>query len=188
MRVRDIMQREVVTVGPEDSVRDLVKLLISRGITGVPVVEEDGRTVGVVSATDVLRFAATESEIPVGDVALNGDLEGEGGTGEDADEALLDYFLDPDSGVYRDAPDLSSLAESAFDQVRVRDIMTPAIFRVRGEATVTELARFLVVAGVHRALVMEHGLLAGVVSAIDVVRAVAESSDTSPPFTRAASR
>lgn len=54
-----------------------------------------------------------------------------------------------------------------------RDVMTPATIHVRSTTSVPELARFLVTAGIHRALVVDHGRLTGIVSAFDIVEAVA---------------
>ncbi|MFE2756972.1 HPP family protein [Actinosynnema sp. NPDC059335] len=55
MRVRDLMTREVVTVSPETPVRDAGALLVARGFTMLPVVDERDDLVGVVTEADVLR-------------------------------------------------------------------------------------------------------------------------------------
>lgn len=52
--------------------------------------------------------------------------------------------------------------------------MTPATFAVRSTTSVVELARFLVRAGIHRALVIDAGRLTGVVSTFDIVQDLAE--------------
>jgi CBS domain-containing protein len=48
------MTRDVATVAPETSLKDVARELVARGISGVPVVDADGRVVGVVSEADVL--------------------------------------------------------------------------------------------------------------------------------------
>ena len=53
---RDIMQAGVVTVSLDTRLRELVQLLTKRKISGVPVVDEEGRPAGVVSLTDVAAF------------------------------------------------------------------------------------------------------------------------------------
>ena len=55
------MTTAVVTVGPNTAVQDLAKLLLERGISGVPVVE-NGRLVGIVSKGDLLHRAETGTE------------------------------------------------------------------------------------------------------------------------------
>jgi CBS domain-containing protein len=42
MRAKDIMVTEVITVGPQASVRDVAKLLLSNRISAVPVVDRAG--------------------------------------------------------------------------------------------------------------------------------------------------
>jgi CBS-domain-containing membrane protein len=54
MQVEDVMTREVVTVDPQTSLKDVARLLVSRRVSGVPVVEADGTVVGVVSEADIL--------------------------------------------------------------------------------------------------------------------------------------
>jgi CBS domain-containing protein len=54
MRVSDVMERDVATVTAEVPLRDVANLLFERGFSGLPVVENGGRVVGVVSEADVL--------------------------------------------------------------------------------------------------------------------------------------
>jgi len=52
--IRDLMTTDVVTVTPSTSLKEAAELLANRRISGVPVVESDGRVVGVLSEADVL--------------------------------------------------------------------------------------------------------------------------------------
>lgn len=54
MKVKDIMSTDVVTVGPKTSLKDVARLLVKHGISGVPVVDEAGVVLGVVSEGDLL--------------------------------------------------------------------------------------------------------------------------------------
>jgi CBS domain-containing protein len=53
-KVSDLMNRNVVSVGPDLSLRELVRLFRRHGVTGVPVVDAGGRRLGSVSTTDLL--------------------------------------------------------------------------------------------------------------------------------------
>lgn len=55
MQARDIMTREVVTVTPEDSAKFAAGVLAERGFAALPVVDEEGRLLGIVAEADVLR-------------------------------------------------------------------------------------------------------------------------------------
>lgn len=55
MKARDIMTTKLVTVGPETSVKDVVALLVEHKVSGIPVVDAEGKVLGMVSEGDVLR-------------------------------------------------------------------------------------------------------------------------------------
>jgi len=57
MRAMDVMTTDVITVDPETTVQSLATLLAERGISGAPVVDTDGRLVGVISEGDLLHRA-----------------------------------------------------------------------------------------------------------------------------------
>lgn len=60
--IKDVMSSEVVLAKPDMLARDLVKLLIEKGISGVPVVDESGEAVGTVSYTDVAVFSQSNDK------------------------------------------------------------------------------------------------------------------------------
>jgi CBS domain-containing protein len=155
LRVGDLMQRDPVTIDRNANVQDLAELLFYHGIGGVPVVEHGTHVVGVVSATDIVRLAAQQNEAPMWYLDESGQPKPSA------------YFAAEGPRVVR------GLVESSLAGFRVEDIMMPATFSVREEATLPEVAAFLVKAGVHRALVMEAGELRGIVTSMDVMRAVA---------------
>jgi predicted transcriptional regulator len=53
-----VMARDVVCVGPAETLEDLARVLLVNDIGGVPVVDPDRRPLGVVSKTDALRALA----------------------------------------------------------------------------------------------------------------------------------
>ena len=55
MKAADVMVTKVVTVRPSDTVRDAAKVLLAKRISGAPVVDEDGRLLGVISEADLIR-------------------------------------------------------------------------------------------------------------------------------------
>ena len=59
MRVEDVMTADVVTVGPETSVHKAARLMTDHGISGLPVVDADGRLIGIVSEGDLIAGVAT---------------------------------------------------------------------------------------------------------------------------------
>ena len=60
MRVEQIMSSEVVGVTPTTSLKDVARLLLERGISGVPVLGDNGKVLGIVSAGDILVKTSAE--------------------------------------------------------------------------------------------------------------------------------
>ncbi len=54
MKVEDVMTRDVLTVRPDTTLKDVARLLAASGISGLPVTTEKGELVGVVSEADIL--------------------------------------------------------------------------------------------------------------------------------------
>ena len=73
MKVSEVMTKPVVTVAARTPLKDVARLLVSRRISGVPVVDEDGSVLGVVSEADILAKERSR-----------------GGT-----RSLLDHLLEP---------------------------------------------------------------------------------------------
>jgi CBS domain-containing protein len=55
VQARDVMTREVVTVGPDTSAKYAAELMADRGFAALPVVDDEQRLVGIVAEADVLR-------------------------------------------------------------------------------------------------------------------------------------
>lgn len=179
LKVRDVMTTDLVTVTPSDTVRDAAEAMSYDHVSGLPVVD-GGRAVGVISATDVLAFAADaagleleRADAPGADRVPAGAQWEEGGAlpggyfGEeewDEREAYLEEYL-PST----DRPEWNVLEETT-----VAELMTRAVHSIPADAGIREAAREMLDAGVRRLLVVEDGRLVGVVSSTDVMKAVAE--------------
>lgn len=162
----DLMKREIVAVTPDTSVPDLLRVLAREQISGVPIVDDAGSVVGVVSATDVIRLAAHLDEEAEGDTGLDPFLLPPEETGdEDAD-----FFLASTGEIMVGGGPERWEASGALDGFTVGDIMTEAAFSVAPDTPVKEVAEFLLRGRIHRALVVEDGRLRGVVTTFDLLR------------------
>jgi CBS domain-containing protein len=52
--VEDVMTRHVITVRPETTVQEAARLMFTNRVSGIPVVDESGRVVGIVSDGDLI--------------------------------------------------------------------------------------------------------------------------------------
>jgi CBS domain-containing protein len=57
MRVRDYMATDVLSVGPDAEIMHTIHLLVEKDISGVPVVDEQSRLVGILTERDFIRIA-----------------------------------------------------------------------------------------------------------------------------------
>src|SRR5512144_3443149 len=62
MKVADVMTREVVSIAPEASVIEAVRLMLQHKISGLPVIDASGKLQGVVTEGDFLRRVETGTE------------------------------------------------------------------------------------------------------------------------------
>lgn len=56
LSIGDVMTRNLITVSQDDDLKDAIELLVENKISGLPVVDQDQKLVGVISAIDVLRY------------------------------------------------------------------------------------------------------------------------------------
>jgi len=57
LKARDVMTREVVTTSPGVTLTEAIKVLIEKKISGMPVVNNSGEMIGIISEKDILNFA-----------------------------------------------------------------------------------------------------------------------------------
>ena len=65
MRVKDVMTRMIVSVSPQASVAEAIRLMVKRPVSGLPVIDEAGTLVGVLSEGDLLRRIEIGTSKPV---------------------------------------------------------------------------------------------------------------------------
>jgi CBS domain-containing protein len=175
--VRDIMEKDVITIPPSSPVSDLIQRLEASGITGVPVVDEQETLVGVVTSRDVVRLAREMGKVP--EAARWGlGMRGPHPEGAFVDSPLegefFAYYVTPAGGFVDMRDHIRELPGNAFEGYRVEDIMTAAPVTLGPEATLAEAARLLRDKNVRRALVVSSGKLVGIVTATDILNAVAK--------------
>jgi CBS-domain-containing membrane protein len=151
LTARDIMTREVVTIGPEASVEDLAKLLESRRISGVPVLDAQGILVGVVTQSDLVQ-RSRDLDLPP---ALN----------------ILDLHL------FLETPSHFQKRLEKLLGNKVKDVMTADPVTVAPETSVNEIARLMSAKGVHTLPVLDAGKLVGIVGKLDLIRGLAGPAD-----------
>ncbi len=159
MKVRDIMSRKVVSVPPDTPALAVARLLADRGFSAVPVTDQWGMLLGIVSEADLIRRLATEDK-------------------PDDHGLLSALFYDRDRAAERYARAHGATA---------RDIMTPDPVTATETMTAEHAARLIEEHRVRRLPVTQDGVLIGIVSRADLLRAlVAPAAETSDETIRGA--
>ena len=176
LRLRDIMTSRVLTVTPETTLRDAMELFSKHHISGAPVMA-GSKVVGLVSATDILEFASTASRAaaePARDSIPEDWPEPETWDVEsDASSGYLAELWTRREGE-RVAGERNGAPPDPLDASIVADAMTYGIYALPPNAHVSAAAESMRAADVHRLLVMDGDQLVGIVTTMDVVRAVAD--------------
>lgn len=178
IHVRDIMSSAVISVTPETSIRDAMDLLTRHHISGMPVLAA-GRVVGVISAADLVAFAAS---LPAGIVDRYPEPEGsdwdEASPWSEGDPTAWAFLADEwgTHGAPGETADVGTDgARNVLEEHTVADAMTRTpLLTIPPDATVPQAADLMRRAGVHRVLIVDGGRLAGILSALDIARAVAD--------------
>jgi CBS domain-containing protein len=147
--VREIMDPDPASVGPGTPVQDVVRTLREHELPGVPVVDDEGRVLGMVTEADLVL---PDDE---GDLHIPHYINLFGGT----------VFLEPLSR-------FEGRLRKAFAS-KAEDMMTPDPQTVSPDTTVREAARLIHESGHNRLPVVEDGRLVGVVTRVDVLGALA---------------
>ena len=154
MQVKDIMQTRVTTVCPDDEVKAAAERMAARRVSGLPVVDDDGAVVGVITEGDFLNRAE------LGRASSRSwwlDLIGAGETAADFVRAHAKY---------------------------VKDAMTRDPHTIAPNVSIASAAMALETHGVKRLPVVENGRLVGIVSRADILRALASAAPDTPPVAK----
>lgn len=161
----DLMTPNPISISANARVAEAVAFLTGRGFTTAPVIDEAGRPVGVLSASDLLIHQQHWHPQTAGS-ALEED----------------------DTGLTLDT-EQSARAAPNEDPTTVRDLMTPVVLSVTPEATSRRVVDDLLQLKVHHLFVVDaNGVLIGVISTGDVLRALLPAASAPPDSPRSATR
>jgi predicted transcriptional regulator len=147
LTAEELMSRDLVLVPREMSLRGAARLLFQARVTGAPVVDEDGRCIGVLSATDIIHWVERGESSPQ--------------NAAQAPPVMSDWQL---------------ITLEALPTDAVASYMSTDLVTVTPAARVTELARKMVQARVHRVIVVdEQQRPIGLVSSTNILAALAEA-------------
>ena len=149
MNASDVMVRNVITIGPKAPVSEAAKLLIENDISAVPVIDEQGDVVGILSEADLMR----REEI---------------GT-EKKHYGWLEAVL----------PAAMLAEEFAHSHgIKVEEVMSKHVVSAKADTPLAEIANLLERNRIKRVPIIEQGKIVGIVSRANLVQALASASST----------
>ena len=144
MKAKDIMVKEVITVKQQATIEEIARTLINNNISGVPVVDDAGNLVGIVTEGDLL-YKEMSPRLPE---AIN--ILG----------AIIYY-----SGVDRYTEDWKKIMA-----MQASEIMTDKVVVVREDAEIQEISGLMVEHGIKNIPVVQGKKIVGIVSRADIIK------------------
>ena len=148
---KEIMTKPALNARETDTVKAVLELLAEKRISGVPVVDEDEIVIGVISDTDIIRYAHQISVVPLSN---------------------LSGWISP----YAEISDLASMRKG-FDLLHrtdVSQIMTKKVYTVHEDAPANEVAELMNRRKINRVPVVDSDhKLKGILTRSDMVQCMA---------------
>ena len=144
---KDIMTKKVITIDQDASIEELSGLLLDNNISGVPVVDNDGKMIGI----------ATEGDIIVRDTDLH----------------FPRYFKLLDSIIYLESLTKFKNSLKKHLAIKVSEIMTSDVISCSPETPVDDIANTMVENKINRIPVLSaDGKPAGIITRADIIKSM----------------
>lgn len=144
MKVSDIMTRRVISVPPEATIVDAARLMLKNHISGLPVINDKGELVGIISEGDFLRRPET-------------------GTERKRSAWLAAFF----------GPDKFAEAYVHSHGIKVHEVMAPKPVTVGEDTPLDQVVHLMETHDIKRLPVLRSGKVVGIVSRANLMRALA---------------
>jgi CBS domain-containing protein len=142
LTVHDLMHRDVVAVRPEDTLKDVANKLYRNGVSGMPVIDEKGKPIGMISERHLIKAGLPNYESLIQNLSLSPDVE-------PFDELLRHE-----------------------DEIKVKDMMQTRLFTTTEDTPIVEVAAQMLFRNIRRVPVVDDGKLIGIVLRRDIVSKV----------------
>jgi CBS domain-containing protein len=150
MLAREIMNKEVITVQEDSSIEEVARILTDNNISGAPVVNKNGKIVGMVTEGDLLH-KETNPRVP-------------------AFLSILGSFIYI-SGVERYREDFKKLAATITSEIMTTDLIT-----VSRDVEIEDVADLMLEHNIKRVPVVEKGTVVGIISRADIIKTLAKKA------------
>ncbi len=151
-KAKDIMSTPAISISGEKTLQEAIELLAEKKISGFPVIDDQGKVIGIISDTDIISYSQKLNVIP---------------------HTSLSGWISP----YSNVDDLATMRKG-FDllgKTMVKDVMTKKVHSVNQEAEATDVAKLMSRRNINRIPVVNNdGKLVGIVTRADMVQCMAK--------------
>jgi len=148
VELKDLMTKNVITVLQSMNVRDAAEMLFKMGISGLPVINDQKKLVGMITEKDIIGMALPKYVEKLGSLAYTFDM----------------------------VPFAKTLAEA--DKVLVKEIMRKDVITATVGTSVPEVARIMIVKRIRRIPILDQeGRLVGIIARHDIVKEIFKEAD-----------
>jgi len=153
LTAKDIMTKDVLMAYEGWSIKRLSEFLIKNKISGAPVIASDHSLVGVVTQSDVVRFESNSNQ--------------EKGR-------MLQQVYSEFVGLEYDEALQHQMLSKADENCTVNQVMTDHVVKIDAKSSFQEVAYVMLQNGIRRIFVTSNGLIVGVISGSNILRAIAK--------------
>jgi CBS domain-containing protein len=148
LRAKDIMTRAVHSVTADTDVEELARLFVTKGVSAMPVLDEEGRLEGVVTETDLVE---QDKPLHVPTVI-----------------SLFDWvlYLESEKNFREEVEKITAR--------KVGEICTREVVTCTPDTPVSEIAALMIEKKAHLIPVVEEKKVVGVVARLDIIRAMGQ--------------
>ena len=151
MKAADVMTRKVVSIKPNASIAEMVRLMLDNRISGLPVIDDRGDLVGIVTEGDCLRRAETGTERKR--------------------PRWLEFLIGPSR--------LAAEYIHAHSR-KIAEVMTQPPITITEDTPLDEIVHLMETRRIKRLPVMRDGKVVGIVSRADLLHALASAAKSIP--------
>ncbi len=152
MIVNDVMTTTVVTVSPDTPILEIASLMVDRQVSGLPVVDDDGHVVGMISEGDLIRRQELGTDV--------------------RPRGWLSFFTSQEA---------QAREFVKTHGINASEVMTTPVHSVEADAEIAGIARMMEKHRIKRLPVTRDGKLVGIVTRADLLRTLASQRSMAPP-------
>jgi CBS domain-containing protein len=148
---KDIMTVSTISVSKNNNVKAALDLLAEHNISGLPVVDDEKKVVGIISGSDILRYSHQKNVVP---------------------KTSSSFWVSP----YTESDDIAIIRNGfeVLHRTTIEQVMTKKIFTVKEDTPVSDIAKLMISKTINRVPVVDDaGVLLGIISRADLVKSMA---------------